>query len=310
MSKQKNTLTPHDNFFKRSLKNPQTAKHLLMQHLPEKALAMVNLDTLKLCNVEFIDEDLKKSACDVVFRVQTIDNKVAYIYTLIEHQRMPDKQMPYRLLKYVIRLMDTHLIEHNTDELPLVLPLVIYNGDQVYPHSMDLFDLFPSAAREQARNTLVAPYPLIDLNLVDTAETKNAWLSLLFNTLKYGPSKATPEKVVNILSVAIIDLARVGDVDAIQNSLRYLFEVKDKQSRQSLLREFQVLLQPVLGENFMISIADDLRQEGMHLAKLEAAREMLLEGIDLDKVARITKLSLDEIGAEVIKAKSDQSIRH
>ena len=219
--------------------------------------------------------------------------------------------MPYRLLKYVIRLMDAHLIEHNTDELPLVLPLIIYNGDtKIYPYSMDIFDLFPPAVREQARNTLVAPYPLIDLNRFDTDEVKSDWLSLLFNTLKYGPSKTPPEKVVNILSVAIIGLAGVGDIDAIQNSLRYLFEVKDKEARQTLLREFQALLRPVLGENFMISIADELRQEGMHLAKLEAAREMLLEGIELDKIARITKLSLGEIGEEAVRAKRDQDIRH
>ena len=42
-------------------------------------------------------------------------------------------------------------------------------------------------------------------------------------------------------------------------------------------------------------------QEGAHLAKSEDARAMLLEGIELEKVAKITKLSLKEIQGEFEK---------
>ena len=65
-------LTPHDAFFKRSLHDLQTAKHLLQQYLPKKALSMLKLETIEVCKVEYVDKDLKKSASDVVLSVKTI----------------------------------------------------------------------------------------------------------------------------------------------------------------------------------------------------------------------------------------------
>ena len=161
------TLTPHDKFFKKSLQNPNTAKQLLTRYLPKKAIALINLDSLEPQNVSFIDDALQATACDVAFRVKTLDGRAVYVYLLIEHQRNPHKLLPFRLLKYIIQLMDAHVIQHNTHVLPLVIPLVIYNGDRAYPYSMDLFDLFQPEDRQMAKSTLVAPYPLIDLNTLD-----------------------------------------------------------------------------------------------------------------------------------------------
>jgi predicted transposase/invertase (TIGR01784 family) len=71
----------------------------------------------------------------------------------------------------------------------------------------------------------------------------------------------------------------------------------------------------------MTTIADSFRQEGMkmglqhgmqqgmqqgiHLAKLEDARKMLIERLDIALIARITELSLEEICAEAIKLNID-----
>ena len=61
----------------------------------------------------------------------------------------------------------------------------------------------------------------------------------------------------------------------------------------------------------MITIADSFRQEGkqegmqqgIHLAKLEGARQMLVEQLDEALIARDTNLSLKEIRAEATKLK-------
>ena len=142
MKKSKKTLTPHDKFFKKSLENPEAARHFLQQYLPKETLKIMNLDTLELQHVTFIDEDFKSSACDVIFRVNTLEEQDVYIYALLEHQRKPEKIMPFRLLKYMVRLLDLHLTKHKTEFLPLIVPLVIYNGETTpYPYSMNIFDL-------------------------------------------------------------------------------------------------------------------------------------------------------------------------
>lgn len=308
MSKRHSTPTPHDAFFKKALKHPKTAQHFLQRFLPKEALAMLRLESLEPQNISFIDEQLQESASDVLFRLQTQHQNTAYVYTLIEHQRKPDKGMPFRLLTYITQVMSYHLTQHKTDTLPLVLPLVIYNGHQAYRYSMDLFDLFSPEVREQAKATLMAPYPLLDLSQFDPREVRDdSWVSLMLNALKYGPSNTDPQKLIHYLKEAIVQLVQRKELAYVRVMFYYLCEAKDSDFRQALFEEIHRQLQPALGENIMTSIADSLRQEGKqegrHLAKREDAYKMLAKGLDEDFVAEITELSLDEIRAEAAKLK-------
>lgn len=298
-----NHLTPHDAFFKRSLNDPQTAKHLLERYLPKKVLATLKLDTIEVCKMEYVDKDLKKSASDVVLRVKTVKGETAYVYLLAEHMRTPQKVLSFRILKYLVHIMDDHCRKYKTDVLPLVFPLIIYNGDvSPYPHSRDIFDLFAPEHREQARNTLLSPYPLIDLSQSAALDMpSDPWLTLLFNALKYAPKKNDPEMVVKVIEVAIIYLAKHDDLGLVHTALRYFYEVRDRKDHQAFWEEFKLRLQPVLGEEFMISMADELRQEGMQQGMqqgiqqgvLLAAKNFLASGFDVEIVAKNTGLSID-----------------
>ncbi len=317
MSK-KNTSTPHDLYFKKALKNPQAAKNFLQYYLPPETLALIQLETIESQNVEFIDEDLKKTASDVLFRVKTIHHKTAYIYVLLEHQRKPEKLMPFRLLKYLVRILDAHLVTHKTSVLPLVIPLVLYNGEKSYPYSMDIIDLFSADIRQRAREQWVKPFSLLDLSQLDSREVKDdAWVSLLLNALKHGPTEASPEEIINVLKIDMVLLAEQHELGYIQDVFQYLCEVKERRLRSALWRKFQECLQPVLGEEFMISIADEIRQEareqgmqqgmqegvqqgmqegvqqGMQIGVSQIAKNLLAHGFDLEVVAENTGLSIE-----------------
>lgn len=163
----------------------------------------------------------------------------------------------------VLQTMNGHLIQNETSVLPLVIPLVIYNGDRVYPYSMDLFDLFAPEDRQMAKDNLVAPYPLIDLNTLDARAIRDdSWVSIMLNALKYGPSKTQPKDIIALLEVPIAALAAQQDIGYIETVFLYLCESKDSEFRQELLNEFHTTLQPILGEDFMTTIADSFRQEG------------------------------------------------
>lgn len=160
----------------------------------------------------------------------------------------------------------------------------------------------------------MSPYPLIDLNTLDVRTIRDeSWLSIMLNALKYGPSEAKPKDILALLKAPITALAAQEDIRYIETVFLYLCESKDSQFRQELLNEFHTTLQPILEEDFMTSIADSFRQEGMqqgrqegrHLAKLEDARKMLIEKLDVALIARITELGLEEIRAEATKLKID-----
>ena len=121
-------------------------------------------------------------------------------------------------------------------------------------------------------------------------------------------------------------LAEQKDISYIETMFLYLCEAKDSKFREGLLQEFQTKLQPILGEDFMTTIADSFRQEGrqegrekgrqegiekgIHLNKLATAHEMLIKGLDETMIAEITKLSLSEIRDEAKKLKSKKQTHH
>jgi predicted transposase YdaD len=293
-TKNKKILSPHDKLFKKSLENPEAAEHFVKRYMPQDLLPLVNLTTLELQHITFIEDDFKSSASDVIFCVDTINGEKSYLYCLFEHQRKAEKLMPFRLLKYMVHLMDLHQRKYKTETLPLVAPLVIYNGESRYPYSMDLFDLFDDSMREKARNTLVKPYPLLDLSHYNTDDVKDdAWIASLLIALKYGASKkVSPKVLVENLRFSMVELAIDGKLFYIDGILRYINEVQPFEAREELWDELQETFQPILGDNYMMSIADSLREEGMQQGMQQAAKNFLASGVDINLVAQNTGLDI------------------
>jgi len=66
----------------------------------------------------------------------------AWVYFYIEQARKPEYWQPFTLLRYMILAMDHVRRQHKKRRfLPLVYPLLIYNGDRRYTYSMNLIDL-------------------------------------------------------------------------------------------------------------------------------------------------------------------------
>ncbi len=82
-------------------------------------------------------------------------------------------------------------------------------------------------------------------------------------------------------------------------------KLRSREEHQVFWDEFKARLQPVLGENFMMSIADEIRQEGMQQGMQKgmqqgmqqgmqrAARNFLASGLDVGFVAKNTGLDIE-----------------
>jgi len=82
--------------------------------------------------------------------------------------------------------MDKHLKTNKVKTLPLVYPIVLYNGEKQYSYSLDLFDLFHAAEKEIAKETLISPYHLIDLTQASDEELKKyLYFGTMALTLKH-----------------------------------------------------------------------------------------------------------------------------
>lgn len=180
---------PHDGYFKLSMRIKHVAQDFMRAHLPPDILKKMDLETLQLYPESFVKRGLERIYSDVVFTVE-YENDLAYIYILLEHLREADKLMPFRVNEYSFALMRHHIDHHNTDELPIVFPLIYYNGDKPYPYSTDMFSLFGSNT-DLAKKCLLSPVLLIDLHEIDDGILQqHRWASLMSLTMKHRSIRA------------------------------------------------------------------------------------------------------------------------
>ena len=132
---------PHDALFRYVFGKPVHAASQLQAVLPAALLDRLDLTNLHPVNGSFVDEELTNRHCDVLMRTR-LDGRQAFVYLVIEHQSRPDRMMPLRMLRYLLRIWDRYLEEHpKAKRLPMIVPLVVYQGSRRWTHPVELSEL-------------------------------------------------------------------------------------------------------------------------------------------------------------------------
>lgn len=116
----------HDALFKVVFERPEHATALLLPHVSTTLRAQIDWSTMTLLPGSFVDEQLKRRHCDLLFRVASFAGPI-YVHVLLEHQSSDDPDMTLRILVYLGRIWSSWRREHPREPLPLVIPLVISN---------------------------------------------------------------------------------------------------------------------------------------------------------------------------------------
>ena len=157
---------PHDALFKRIMENDIAAKEFLSEYLPQEIKSIIDLNTIKVQRESYIEPNLTKRLSDIVYSVNTKDNKDAFIYVLSEHQSSVDHLMAFRLWKYTLLLAERHL--EDKGKLPLIFPLVLYAGKAKYTAPRNLWPLFEYP--DLAKKLLTEDHALVDLQAMSDDE--------------------------------------------------------------------------------------------------------------------------------------------
>ncbi len=105
---------------------------LLQDIVGEQWVSLIDLDTGEQVNASFVSPRHENRESDVIWRFQRKDGKEpVFIYILMEFQSRPDPAMPVRLMGYVSHFFQNLMANQPAagwKRLPLVIPMVIYNG--------------------------------------------------------------------------------------------------------------------------------------------------------------------------------------
>jgi len=301
---------PHDKLVKRLLSNPGAAKDILSLYLPKEVLDIADLNQIEMQKDSFIDDEHRAYAVDILYKTK-FQNEEGYIWVLLEHQRKSDRWMPVRIFKYIAIIWD-HLRKANqSDSIPLVYPLVVYNGDKPYNHSLILSDLIqPDQSKEIFRTLFTKPFPLIDLPAIDDdilrkqAQEHVKGIALLM-VLKHASDRNLQTFFEQILFNILKQLQQEGDIDELVDVSYYLLKVSESLDKNWFFEVFKSQQFSSEVDNKMSTIAQQLQEEGrekgIEEGKIEIAKKLLAEQTNLsDKdliawVHRMTGLSLEKI---------------
>ncbi|MBI5532168.1 MAG: Rpn family recombination-promoting nuclease/putative transposase, partial [Deltaproteobacteria bacterium] len=143
--------TPHDKLFFKMFSLPDNAGGALRAVLPRQIVQAADWSTLKLRGSRFVDSELKGSQSDLLFEVAVGESKVL-LYLLFEHQSTDDALMPYRLLRYMIRIWEQWIAEQQEHPklLPAIVPVVMSHSEGGWRRAVSMHELFDPLAVQAA----------------------------------------------------------------------------------------------------------------------------------------------------------------
>lgn len=216
--------------------------------------------------------------------------------------------MPYRLLKYILAICDTHLAQqsmtHDKKKLPIIVPLVFYAGTRSpYPYSTDIYSCFENP--ELAKKVLFEPFSLLDITAMsDETLIEHGYAAVMELLVKHICQREIIPVIQRIKGLPLF--AQIFDIGAGEYRRIVLKYITDKGETENKGQVIELLTDPSIdvGDDIM-TIAEQWKQEGVqqgmqqgeHHAVEKVAKRLLAKGLDCDDIAEITELSKDEIKA-------------
>jgi hypothetical protein len=231
----------HDALFKAVFSHPEHARGALQSVLPAAMIEALDWSTLALQPGSFVDRELNPSHTDLLYAAAWRGGADAPVYMLFEHQSSSDRSMPLRLLRYMVRIWEHWLKDHEgATVLPAIVPVVLYHGDERWsaPQGFDALLDVPETIRAALAEHLVRfAYVLDDLSEVpdDQLRTRDATAALVNLCFKHVRKGA---RFVEILSRSGDLMRRVCRThegrEAFRFVVSYILDVNDTKHRRAL----------------------------------------------------------------------------
>ena len=138
---------PHDLLTKTVLSDLEIATFYLKTHIPKHLKGKLDWSKLRIEDVPMIDEKLDVVQPDILYRVPLIDRSEEFVffYLLHEHQSTVDKNMPFRLLRYMTDAWTDFQKQYGHHrKLPVIIPIVFYTGTKEWNRPKFLNEVFES----------------------------------------------------------------------------------------------------------------------------------------------------------------------
>jgi predicted transposase/invertase (TIGR01784 family) len=211
----------HDSGYKLLFSHPEMVADLLRGFIREDWVRDLDFSTLEKVPGSYVTRDLSTRESDVVWRLRWKDDRVLYVYLLIEFQSKVDPFMALRMMVYLGLLYQDLLQRGETSpsgKLPPVLPLVLYNGYAPWGAARDVSELIEDIPggleryRPRLRHALLDEMRMADSEL----ESLRNLAAALFRLEK----SRGPEDIQRVLT-ALVEWLREPGLEELRRSFTH-----------------------------------------------------------------------------------------
>jgi predicted transposase/invertase (TIGR01784 family) len=299
--------SPHDKFFKETFGHVEVAQSFLHNYLPKHVMEALSIGTLEPEKDSFIDRKLEEGFSDLLFSAD-INGRMGYVYFLFEHKSYPDKTIAFQLLKYMGEIWNTKMKKEKMDQVPLIIPLVIYHGASRWNIEKTLGEMIVGYSNFSADIRKFAPdygYLIYDISkYTDDEIMGEARVRILFTAFRDVRKAKNIQELLVIIDKAIIFLQDLHDkqtgIEYFETFMRYIFSAAKNLTRKDadeIVKKVEENYPE--GSGLVMTLADIWREEGIRKGEAQGikkvALEMLRKGFPVELVAEVTHMDVKEI---------------
>nr|WP_320193466.1 Rpn family recombination-promoting nuclease/putative transposase [uncultured Desulfobacter sp.] len=299
----------HDSFFKKIFSDKLNVADFSKYALPSELAGNIDFSSLHLENTSYVDEELAKQFSDVVYSCGFNQSEIR-ISLLFEHKSFPERNLPYQILKYMVRIWSDNLKQkaHFTP----IIPIVLYHGKKSWDPE-GLKSVFDNPAIEILPFIPDFQYIFIDLSkytdddiklrVFETVSLKMALL-ILKNVFNPGHLEQALEEY---FALGKLFFQEQNGLNFLETVIKYLYLATEIKTHSIIDAIDSISKQ---GGVIAMTTAEKLRQEGRLEGRLEGRQEGRQEGytalsnlirnmknnnLSDQEIARLTNINIDII---------------
>lgn len=293
----KNIYHVHDKSYKDLYSKKEIALDLLKNFVKKEFTKDLKPEDLILVNKSYVTSDYEELESDIVYSVNMGDNEVIF-YILLEFQSKVDYTMPLRLLFYMCEILREHsknakYTKSNNDiKLPAVVPIVLYNGSQVWNVPTEFRRMFYNEEKFHS-GILNFTYDIFDINNGFTKDelvkNKNVTSAIFLLDQKLKPK----EFLERIKTIALFfDNLTDSELTAIKSWIRNTTQKGLAEKANEILEASKEDVSKMVANNAYI--LTEMEESAKKSKTIEIAKN-LLDVLNDEIIAIKTGLTIEEV---------------
>lgn len=287
---------PHDKFFKETFSKVSIAKDFLNNYLPQSIINVIDMNTVEPQKDSFINKELKEAFSDMLFKVN-INKKEGYLYFLFEHKSYPSKSIAFQLLNYMIEIWKAKIGNEAANELPVIIPLVIYHGKESWNIKTTLgemikgYDNLPKDVQKYIPNY---EYLLYDISKYTDEEIKGEAINKIAMTMLRDVKTKDIKGIIEAILKATEYFSEIEDketgIEYFETLMKYIFSARvdlTKKDIKEIINKIENTYPE--GSEAIMTLAEKFREEGKE--------EGIIEGRQKERLNTTMKLLTKRFGA-------------